>query len=296
MELDKTRIAVRERGTLEIFDLSLQVIRAYALPLVIAFAIGVVPLAVINHFLVGWMVKHFDFAVEFPIRYVWNMSVLVIFEAPLASIFLTAYLGKAVFHERPRVFEIVTDVLRLLPRILSCQLMMRGTGAIWLLLLLIDRTSRLNPSIEVVLFLAIMIFVLTVRAVRPFINEIIILERNPMRTRSNTTMTVGRRSALLHGPSSGQLFSRSFTSLLVALLLAFGVYGSLLFCSALFVHSWRQTSLMIQICLPLSLWIVAGFFAVVRFLSYLDLRIRQEGWEVELKLRAEAQRLASKLT
>ena len=38
---------------------------------------------------------------------------------------------------------------------------------------------------------------------------------------------------------------------------------------------------------PLALWIVVGAGSVARFLSYLDLRIRREGWEVELLMRAE---------
>ena len=38
------------------------------------------------------------------------------------------------------------------------------------------------------------------------------------------------------------------------------------------------------------LWLVLGGFAVVRYLSYLDLRIRREGWEVELLVRAEEAR------
>ena len=42
---------------------------------------------------------------------------------------------------------------------------------------------------------------------------------------------------------------------------------------------------------PAAMWTVAAFFAVVRYLSYLDLRIRREGWEVELQVRAEAERL-----
>ena len=41
----------------------------------------------------------------------------------------------------------------------------------------------------------------------------------------------------------------------------------------------------------LAFWIVAVYFAVVRFLSYLDGRIRNEGWEVELLLRAQRGRL-----
>ena len=42
----------------------------------------------------------------------------------------------------------------------------------------------------------------------------------------------------------------------------------------------------------LALWLVVAYFSVVRFLSYLDIRIRREGWEVELVMRAENQRLA----
>ena len=41
----------------------------------------------------------------------------------------------------------------------------------------------------------------------------------------------------------------------------------------------------------LAFWIVAVYFSVVRFLSYLDGRIRNEGWEVELLLRAQRARL-----
>lgn len=34
------------------------------------------------------------------------------------------------------------------------------------------------------------------------------------------------------------------------------------------------------------------FIAVFRFITYLDCRIRREGWDVELKLRAEASHFA----
>src|SRR5204863_7365315 len=47
----------------------------------------------------------------------------------------------------------------------------------------------------------------------------------------------------------------------------------------------------LQVMYPTCLWLVVTFLAVVRFLSYLDLRIRHEGWEVELLMRAEALRL-----
>jgi hypothetical protein len=51
----------------------------------------------------------------------------------------------------------------------------------------------------------------------------------------------------------------------------------------------------LQVLYPFCLWLVVAFLSVVRFLSYLDLRIRHEGWEVELLMRAEAQRLALQL-
>ena len=52
---------------------------------------------------------------------------------------------------------------------------------------------------------------------------------------------------------------------------------------------------MVEVCWPLALWIVVMFMTVLRFLCYLDLRIRQEGWEVELLLRAEAAKLAHRV-
>ena len=43
--------------------------------------------------------------------------------------------------------------------------------------------------------------------------------------------------------------------------------------------------------MQIAFWIVAVYFAVVRYLTYLDSRIRNEGWEVELLLRAQRARL-----
>jgi hypothetical protein len=45
------------------------------------------------------------------------------------------------------------------------------------------------------------------------------------------------------------------------------------------------------ILLPAAMWVVIGFFTIARYLGYLDLRIKTEGWEIELRMRAEAQRL-----
>jgi len=53
-------------------------------------------------------------------------------------------------------------------------------------------------------------------------------------------------------------------------------------------------SVFFTIYFPIAIWLTVGYMAVVRFLGYLDLRIRREGWEVELRLRAEALKLTGR--
>jgi hypothetical protein len=59
--------------------------------------------------------------------------------------------------------------------------------------------------------------------------------------------------------------------------------------------SWQLSWFDVQVVYPACLWLVVAFMSVVRFLNYLDLRIRHEGWEVELLMRAEALRMQTKL-
>ena len=41
-----------------------------------------------------------------------------------------------------------------------------------------------------------------------------------------------------------------------------------------------------------ALWLSVGFLSVARFLFYIDTRIRQEGWGVELQMRSESRRIS----
>ena len=133
------------------------------------------------------------------------------------------------------------------------------------------------------------------RIFRPFLIEIILLERNPIFGKKNVeSMTIGRRSQMLHGPSSGDISMRAIVCALVGIMLFFSVWGTFIFISGVLFNQWIPGAWMVQLGFPLALWVVFGFMTVVRFLNYLDLRIRQEGWEVELRLRAEASRLTGK--
>ena len=295
MQLDRTSIAIRERGILDTLDLSLHVLRVYALPLTGAMALAVIPLMAVNQVLLGWMTEPVDAEIGFPFRFVWHMSILVFLQAPLASMFATAFLGEAVFLERPRLWEIVDKVVRLSPRVLWCQLLIRGVAPALLILLALERYDRFDFFWEGVVLVFLVIYSAAMRAFRPFMNEIVLLERNPLISRNPHVMTVGKRSSMLHGPSVGDLFLRWCTSAMIGILLMLAIFGTFLFVSGVVLHDWSFSPLIVQLFLPLAMWITALYFTVVRFLCYLDIRIRQEGWEVELRLRAEAVRLANRM-
>lgn len=296
MQLDNTRIAVRERGVLELHDLAFQVMRRFLGPLLATMAFGVVPLMALNHLLIGWMSYETDFTQAYPARYMYHMICLITIEAPLASVFTTAYLGQVVFTDRPSIGRIVSEVLKLSPRIFLCNVLVRGIGLAWLFVLLLRPLKTVEPTIEFLLIPSLLLYAGLVRGMRPFINEITILERNPVQARTSATMTIGRRSSILHGPNGGMLFGRALVAMLFAIPLAWTAFGSCLFLSGVLFNTWRQGRIMIELAFPLSLWLVAMYFTIVRFLSYLDLRIRQEGWEVELLMRAEAAKLAQRLS
>ena len=80
-------------------------------------------------------------------------------------------------------------------------------------------------------------------------------------------------------------------SFLVAVPLTIGIYGLLHTIYSALDLTWSIGFVELAVVWPVSVWLTAGFFSIVRFLTYIDLRIRQEGWEVELRIRAEALKL-----
>ncbi len=269
MQLDEHRIAIRERSFLDLLDLGLRVLREYAAPLAAWLAVGVLPAAAFNFLLLGNFPSQIDAGQM--VRYLFLMSLLVVYEAPLALAPATLFLGQALFTQRPRWQGILRQWLGSLPQILLYQGLLR-------------------------------IFFLF----RPYVNEIILLERNPVRRRGAFGKSTYARCRALHAGEGGEIFGRWFISLAVAALLLISLWGALLVTRAMLLSSveggleqiaeFFQDELEIDLSIvalwyPLVLWTVAGYFAVVRFLAYVDLRIRREGWEVELVMRAERDRL-----
>lgn len=294
MQLDKTRIAIRERGLLEILDLAPRVIRFHVAPFVATWLAGVVPFLLLNYWLFGWMA---DSPGEYPSdkfeywpRYFWTMSLMVFIEAPLATVAMTLYLGDVMFLQRSTPWSIASTIWRLSWRLFVCQGVVRGILIGLLLIFAIERYDRYSGFEVFLIMLAT--YTIVFRSWRPYLNEIVLLERNPLTARSSKALTIRRRSSALHNPNAGDLFARYIAVAGIAVLMTVAFVYGFWFVGGVLLNDWNWGPIMVHVCVPLAMWITAGYFCVVRYLSYLDLRIRREGWEVELRMRAEAGRLA----
>ena len=311
MQLDNTRISIRERGLLDTLDLSLHVLREFAQPVFWLTLAAVIPLAVLNYWLLGWMVdpqifdyteyRLYDWSLTdwprriyfmLPWRYLFDMALLIYLEAPLASVFVTAYLGEAVFMQKPTFRQVLKTVLRHSPGLFLCQLLIRGILPAWVLVGMMDRYGE-NVGVEVFLWL-LAAYTSLFRSFRPYINEIILLEKNPIRTRNPSAISINKRSGHLHNSSSGDLFARWLTSSMLALLLLVIILAALYLGVGVLISQYEMNWYFTVFIYPAAFWVVVGFYSVVRYLDYLDLRIRYEGWEVELLMRAEAARMVGK--
>jgi hypothetical protein len=257
LELDKTRIVVRERSQLDILDLALRVGRACAWPLLLAFCAGIVPMMLLN----GWLLAGLsepDFEFGFPLQYMIYMLLLVALEAPLATAPATLYLGKAVFTEQPEAGTIAREFRESLPQLLLYQVLLRIVCFRW-----------------------------------RYLNEVILLERNPVRRSTPGGESTMERSRVLHRGEGGDFAGWRLAIAAVGAMLFASIWLSIFFVRLMLLSQWEWgfDQPMFMLYFPLALWLVVGYFTVVRFLSYLDLRIRREGWEVELLMRAERTRL-----
>ncbi|UUO05251.1 hypothetical protein M4951_17945 [Blastopirellula sp. J2-11] len=285
MQFDKTQIAIRERGLLELFDLGLLVGKRYAARILVVTAAVAIPFMAINVALL-WNLRPDLPSDVTTAQYGLLMVLLIYIEAPLATSLVTLLLGDAMFHDKPDWKRMLSAPFALVPRMFWLVAMLRGVvpgmGLVFL--------CTLEDGEAWVFFLFVLLAYVTVlRGVRPFLGEIILLDRNPMWAKDANTMTIGRRSAALHNPNFGDMVIRAMASTL-AIPLAAAICLNIWALRGYLFGQWGWDAMMLDVLLPISLWLVAAYMAVARFLSYLDLRIRREGWEVELVVRAEANR------
>jgi hypothetical protein len=174
-------------------------------------------------------------------------------EAPFATAPLTVVLGGLMFGHRPRFLKVLGSVLQATFPLILVHGFLRFVLFFWI-------PTRLA-----------------------FANEVILLERGKWSKilgrgadlssgRAGELMALGVLQLLLTYVFAG-LFSQGVSrigQILMAEHLTWSVQGEPTFAG------WR---------FQLPIWIVVAFFAVARFMAYIDQRIRLEGWEVELRLR-----------
>jgi hypothetical protein len=303
MQLDKTAIAITQRNLDEILDLSLSVLRRYGAKLLIVAFLGALPFAIINALLLssrtisgGYVLDTYDRAV-----FLFWMAALVYVESPLAMAPVTMVLGNMMFGIASTKGELRSTMRKQWFPIVWIMSILRGVIPLMTLIFLVEFVSydrSFATGIGTLWICLLLVIVFLVRGFRPFTPEILLLERCPWYARrkrggndepTKSTITHAQRSARIHQNGLELLL----TTILVGMV-AFFFLGVLIVSSITLVGSvagaWSWGWWMDWFLYPLALWIVAFWGTIVRFLIYMNMRIRGEGWELELKLKAEARR------
>ncbi len=303
MQLDRTRIAVKQRSWTEIADLSLVVFRDYWRPILAWSIAGALPFAILNMLILIPSLRYEEILLQssfmvteewLRIRYMYLASILVFLEMPFAMQGVTYYLGQAVFVDKPSWTSVLKALRSSLPRSLWILGVLRMTIFVYPIILLLPANSANDPIAEIFL-VGLVVFGISyiVRAARPFAPEIIVLEQCPLQPKKNDPNVAyfGLRSRFLHSAVSSDSVARMFLLSFFLVLSFFCLSFCERFVLGILFGLWERGWWTDWILLPLNLWVLAAIATVFRFLNYLDARIRSEGWEIELRFRAEAQRL-----
>ncbi len=296
MQLDQTHVVIRLRTLAEIGDLALVMIRRYPTAILTGFTIGAVPWIVFNALLLAWIpVRESAYSLqdeEAQIqiwRYMYWMAVLVMLQAPAAGVFTTYFLGQAVFEHRPTWSSVFRNVSRQAARWLYV-LGFKRMAIPAMVFLAFRIGSQADPFSDFLMPSGFLVFAAFMRGARPFLPEILLLENCPLRSRSDQVIDARRRSRSLHSVMSTDLAGRFIAVAFVTFFLFLSVMYSLIWTRGITLGTWDWDLFTMLVFYPLALWIVASFSIFVRLLGYLDTRIRLEGWEVDLAVRAERMR------
>ena len=246
--LDRTLVKIRERSFPDLLDLAVVVARRRPVALGVAGLVGIAPCAAFN----AWVAASTD-RVALPLF-------LIFWEIPWATAPLTVVLGGLMFGQRPSAGKVARTLLRATPTLLLGQGLIRG-------------------------FLMLTgVFGVLIPARLAFLNEVILMERG-------RGFRAIRRAGQLTESVGGELFGRALALFAAgsAFVLCFWVgTGAILGALIEGNLTWEQGgwSDLLGWRFLVPTWLAIAFFAVARFLTYLDRRIRLEGWEVEIRLRS----------
>jgi hypothetical protein len=303
VQLDHTEIVIRQRSALELLDLSLLVLRRHFSSIWKTSALLGFPLLLIDVWAVSWMLNEDSYLAAENLaepltfmrwRHSCHLCLLFVCQFQLISLPTTVFLGNQIFFEPMSIDRLLK---RLWPIAFRCifvlgllRLGLVGlAGEFW-----IDRSVPFDWTAEFWLVLGVSSMALAIRAGWPFAPEILGLELCPLRASRGDEITYAQRSRGMHKLLVSEHVGRFMGAAFFGVLLTCMLLGVLLFIKGVATGSWAWDAWFDHLLFPLTMWLVGLFLAVYRFLAYLDSRIRLEGWEIELRLRAEAERLAQK--
>ena len=291
MKLDETFISIRRRTGSELFDLALTVVRAHFRPLLILLLVGTLPWLIVDCVL-AWPVM--NLSIDHPKRWLfsWLMMLLVVSQAHYGTALVTQYLGEALFVGQPNWRTIAMRAFWPSGPFVMLHGLLRLTFPVLALAWLIEFESPESVGILAGFWIpACVVVALLIRAFRPFASEMLLLEKTPWLSRGENVITYRRRTRAIHTHASSELFSRFVLSVVFATPLAISLQSMFVGVDSLLNLAAGSDWTLASYYWVVSLWLAAGFMAVFRFLSYIDIRIRQDGWEIELRMRAEGQKL-----
>jgi hypothetical protein len=255
MDLSLTRIVLRRRSVLDVLDLALRFVVTHAGSYARVSAVALLPAAIVSWGVArtaGW-------------AFGWAVTV---FLALLAQTPFTALAARLVFQPDVRVRDVLGTSLRALPRVFGLRIVQVLAVGIGLMIFFV-------PGV----WIGISLF---------FVVEVAVLER----------ATFGgalSRSLRIASGQSGHA--------LVAVLTLLGLHVT-----AIFLGDEVGRAILVdlfQFSAPETLWTAGGsalallgfwlfvpYVATARFLVYLDLRTRSEGWDIQTRFAAIARRAA----
>lgn len=268
MQLDQAHIQIRQRDYLDILDMVVVLLHSHWLSITICAVVGVLPAIIVNSLLLDE---------ELPGRFFFYVA-FVVLEAPFATAGLTLLLGQITFAPAVSVRRLLVDFKRAFWQLFVFQFFYR-----------------------LLLMVAFFIPILLVPFRRKFVNEIVLLEQNDFRRSI-------KRISSFHNVHSDRTVSSVFANLIFGGLMVICLCQGLVTITDMleyqpdlewtFEDSMMSPDMMMYQIFPIydweaqvALWATLVFMTIARFLLYLDCRIRAEGWDVELKLRAAGERV-----
>lgn len=253
MNPSRTRVALRERALLDIFDLGVRFLVEHAAVYAKTATVVLPPFFIVSTLIAraGGPVAAWLFA---------------LFASTLAAAPFTVLASRLVFHDEVRFSRALGETLRATPRLFLARVVTSLAAGLGLAMFVL-------PGIW---FLALTLFVVEVTVLEGgTLRAVLVRSSRITRCESSETFMALLLLLLLHAVALVSADSAGRT--IISTLLESRAPGSM------WADGWSVLSL-------LGFWLFVPYVATARFFVYLDVRTRSEGWDIQTRFIALASR------